>query len=143
MDEIFKVFLTTGNSVHNTEYLAFGKAMLARLYLKVKVCITKLLSIYIYIYIYIIYNLQKTSCLKWSNFVWIFTFLRILWPWKLTFIEHWMNFNSPIMFPWYLLKLFFIRCLDFHHNWWNKRGTKINFSNVFEGCYWGKKFGNS
>ena len=25
-----------GNSVHTTEYLAFGKALLARLYLKVK-----------------------------------------------------------------------------------------------------------
>ena len=47
MNEIFKVILATGNSVHTTEYLAFGKALLARLYLKVKVYITKLLSIYI------------------------------------------------------------------------------------------------
>ena len=30
-----------GNSVHTTEYLAFGKALLARLYLKVKAYITK------------------------------------------------------------------------------------------------------
>ena len=36
-----------GNSVHTTEYLAFGKALLARLYLKVKVCITKFVSVYI------------------------------------------------------------------------------------------------
>ena len=36
-----------GNSVHTTEYLAFGKALLARQYLKVKVYITKLLSVYI------------------------------------------------------------------------------------------------
>ena len=34
------------NSVHTT-YLAFGKALLARLYLKVKMHITKLLSVYI------------------------------------------------------------------------------------------------
>ena len=43
------------NSVHTIEYLAQGKALLARLYLKVKVNITKLLSVY---------NLQKISCLK-------------------------------------------------------------------------------
>ena len=36
-----------GNSVHTTEYLAFGKALLARLYQKVKVYITKSLSAYI------------------------------------------------------------------------------------------------
>ena len=36
-----------GNSVHITEYLAFGKALLDRLYQKVKVYITKLLSVYI------------------------------------------------------------------------------------------------
>ena len=36
-----------GNSVHTTEHLAFGKALLARLYLKVKVYMTKLLSVYI------------------------------------------------------------------------------------------------
>ena len=36
-----------GNSVHTAEYLAFGKALLARLDLKVKVYITKLLSVYI------------------------------------------------------------------------------------------------
>ena len=39
-----------GNSVHTTEYLAFGKALLARLYLTVKVYITKLLSVYIIYY---------------------------------------------------------------------------------------------
>ena len=36
-----------GNCVHTTQYLAFGKALLARIYLKVKVYITKLLSVYI------------------------------------------------------------------------------------------------
>ena len=40
-------FEPIGNGVHTTEYLAFGKALLARLYLKVKVYITKLLSVYI------------------------------------------------------------------------------------------------
>ena len=34
-----------GNYVHTTEYLTFGKAFLARLYLKVKVYITKLISV--------------------------------------------------------------------------------------------------
>ena len=33
------------NSVHTTEYLAFGKALQARLYLKVKVYVTKLLKL--------------------------------------------------------------------------------------------------
>ena len=33
-----------GNSMYTTEYLAFGKALLAKLYLKVKVYITKILS---------------------------------------------------------------------------------------------------
>ena len=38
-----------------------------------------------------------------------------------------------------LLKLCFLtRYLYFHHNWWKERGTKINFSNIFEGCYSGK-----
>ena len=36
-----------GNPVHTTEYLAFRKALLARLYLMVKVYITKLVSVYI------------------------------------------------------------------------------------------------
>ena len=42
------------NYVYTTEYLALGKALLVRLYLKVKVFITNLLSVY---------NLQKL-CLK-------------------------------------------------------------------------------
>ena len=53
-----------------------------------------------------------------------------------------MNFNSPILFPWWLKAMFFTRCLYFHHNWWKERGTKINSSNIFERCYWGKKCGN-
>ena len=40
-------FEPIGNFMHTTEYFAFGKVLLARQYLKVKVYITKLLSIYI------------------------------------------------------------------------------------------------
>ena len=62
--------------------------------LKVKVYITKLLSICI------IY--KKCNAL---NEVILFAFLHFrafFWPWKLTFIEHWMNFSSPILFTWWL-----------------------------------------
>ena len=48
--------------------MAIWSALMARLYLKVKLYVTNLLSVY---------NLQKISCLKWNNFVWIFIFLRI------------------------------------------------------------------
>ena len=61
-------FEPIGNSVHTTEYLALGKVLLARLRLKVKVCITDLLSIC---------NLQNISCLTLNNFVWNFIFFRI------------------------------------------------------------------
>ena len=56
-----------GNSVHTTEYLAFEKELLARLYLTVKVCIFKLLGVYI------IYN--KSHAL---NEVFFFLFLVFL-----------------------------------------------------------------
>ena len=36
-----------GSSMHTTEYLAFGKVLLGKLSLKVKVYITELLSVYI------------------------------------------------------------------------------------------------
>ena len=53
--------------------------------------------------------------------------------------EHWMNFNTLILFQWYLLKLcFFTRYLYFHHNWGKERGIKIDSSNIFEECYWKK-----
>ena len=48
-------FQPIGNSVNTTEYLALGNALLARIYLKVKVYITNLLTIY---------NLQKISYFK-------------------------------------------------------------------------------
>ena len=85
--------------MHTTEYLAFGKDLLARLYLTVKVYITKLLGVYI------IYN--KSHAL---NEVFWFEYLHFsgfFWLWKLTFIEHWINFNSPILFPgWLTLAMF-------------------------------------
>ena len=43
------------HSVHTSEYLLLLEALLARLYLKVKVYITNLLSVY---------NLLKISCIK-------------------------------------------------------------------------------
>ena len=61
-------FEPIGNCVHTTEYSALEKTLLAILYLKLKVYITNLLSVY---------NLQKISCLKPNNFIWIFMFLRI------------------------------------------------------------------
>ena len=44
-----------GNFQYTTEYLALGKALLARLYIKVRVYITNLLSIF---------NLQKSHALN-------------------------------------------------------------------------------
>ena len=46
---------STSNSVDTTKYLAFRKALLGRLYLKVKVYINNFLSVY---------NSQKILCLK-------------------------------------------------------------------------------
>ena len=51
-------FESIGNSVHTRECLTFGKDLLAILYLTIKVYITKILGVY-------------------SNFIWIFKFLRI------------------------------------------------------------------
>ena len=99
-------------------------------WVKVKMCITKLRSVYIIYWKY--YALNEVILLGFLQF-WGF-----LWLWKLTLIRHWMNFDSPILFPWWLKVTFFTRCLYFHHNWWKKRGTKINSSNIFEGSYWGK-----
>ena len=56
------------NSDHATQYLELGKNLPARLYLKVKVYMTYLLSAY---------NLQKISCLTWNNFSWIFIYSSI------------------------------------------------------------------
>ena len=62
-------------------------------------------------------------------------FWGFLWPWKLIFIEHWWTLFLQFCFLGDLLKLhFFIRCLYFH-KWWRERGTKINSSTIFEGCY--------
>ena len=34
-------------------------------------------------------------------------FWGFLWPWKLTLIGHWINFNSPVLFPWWLKQAVF------------------------------------
>ena len=65
-------FEPIGNSVHTTEYLASGKTLLAKLYLKVKVD-TNLLSVH------------NLLCLQ-NNFARIFFFF--------TSSEHWINFFS-------------------------------------------------
>ena len=82
-----------------TEYLAFGKDLLAKLYLTGKVYIPKLLGVCLIC--------NKSHAL---NEVILFGYLHFwgfLWPWKLTFIEHWINFNSPIFFPRWLTEAFF------------------------------------
>ena len=59
-------------------------------------------------------------------------FWGFFWPWKLTFIVEW----TLILKFCFLGDLsFFTRCLYLHHNWWKKRGAKINSSTIFEGCY--------
>ena len=63
-------FELIGNSVDTTEYLGFGKALLAGIYLKVKVYVTKLLSAYV---IYKISHALKEV----YNSATIFIFLRI------------------------------------------------------------------
>ena len=45
-NELRKKSLPIENSVHTTEYFALGKALLATLYLKVKVYLTNLLNVY-------------------------------------------------------------------------------------------------
>ena len=77
-------FELIGNSVDTTEYLAFGKAVLAGLYLKVKVYVTKLLSAYI------IYKISH-AIKEVYNSARIFIFLRIYLTLKTC---HWSNFNS-------------------------------------------------
>ena len=91
--------------MYTTEYLAFGKDLLAKLYLTGKVYIPKLLGVCLIC--------NKSHAL---NEVILFGYLHFwgfLWPWKLTFIEHWINFNSPIFFPrWLTEAVFFTRCLS-------------------------------
>ena len=94
-------FKPIGSSVHTTKYLAFGKALLATLYLKVKV--------HIYKCIYLDFYVSEDS-LDLENL----TLLNIEWTLVLQF-----GFLD-------VLKLyFFTRCLYFHHNWRKQRGTNI------------------
>ena len=88
------------NHIYTTEYLAFGKDLLAKLYLTRKVYVPKLLGVCI------IYN--KSHAL---NEVILFGYLHFwgfLGPWKLTFTEHWINFDSPIFFPRWLTEAVFL-----------------------------------
>ena len=56
------------------------------------------------------YKLQSV-CIIYKNshalneviFFGLLHFWGFLWSWKLTFIEHWMNFSSPILFPWWVI----------------------------------------
>ena len=100
-------FEPIGNSLHTTVYLALGKTLLTRLYLKVKVYITNLLSAC---------HLQKIWCIKWNNLVWIFIFLGCLWPWKFTFSKYWMVFSSVLVSLMTYLTYIFFRCHYFDHN---------------------------
>ena len=118
-------------------------ALLARLYLKVKVYITKLLSVY---------NLQKISCLNWSNFVWVFIFLRI--PPTLKTYLYWtlneLQFSNFVSYLyWTLNELQFSNFVSYVTNsryvfYWmslfsaqlmERKRTKINSSTIFEGRY--------
>ena len=97
-----------GNSVHTIDYLAFGKGLLARLYLKVKCICECIFEDYSDLENLPLLNIELTLILQFC------------------FLDD-------------LLKLCFLtRCPYFHHNWWKEWGTKINSSNIFEGCYWGK-----
>ena len=73
-----------GNSVHTTEYLAFEKALLVRLYLKVKAYITTSLCVYIIyekfhalneVSLSDFYNFKDSSDLKNLHF----TFTHYIW----------------------------------------------------------------
>ena len=85
--------------MYTTEYLTFGKDLLARLYLIVKVNIPKSLGVFI------IYN--KSHALNEVILFGYLHFLGFAWPWKLTYIKHRINFNSPILFPGWLTKATF------------------------------------
>ena len=101
-------FEPIANFVHTTEYLAFGKDLLARLYLKGK-CIFECIF-------------EDSSDLE------NLPLLNI----DLTLILQFCFLDD-------LLKLCCLtRYLNFHHNWCKERGTKINFSYIFEQCYCGK-----
>ena len=78
-------------------------------------------------------SVHNLLCLWWNNFVWMFIFLKILWPWKLAFSEYWMEFFSVfVSLMTYLGYMFFTRCICFYHNWWWERKKSIL---IFEGFY--------
>ena len=108
--------------MHTTWYFALENTLLARLYLKVKVYITNLLSVY---------NLQKISCLKWNNFAWIFIFSSNFLNLKSYFSEQLNELFLCFCFLDELLKLhLFTRSLYFYHYWWWER-VKNQFFKYF------------
>ena len=119
-----------GNSLHITEYLALGKTLLARLYVKVKVYTTNVLSVY---------NLQKFFALNEIILFGSLYFWGLLWTWKLTLpfvnIFSFTHFFLCFCFLDDLLKLhLFTTCFYFYLNWWWERGKK-SIKSIFDGYY--------
>ena len=108
-------FEPIGNSKHTTEYLSLGKALLARLYLKIKVYTNSL----------IVHNLLY---LRWNNFVWIFFIFLPLVNIQWTF--------SPFSFPWWLTGgyIFYYMSL-FLQKIDDEKEEKIKSSSIFEEFY--------
>ena len=77
-----------------------------------------------------IYNLQKVSCLKWNNFVWIF--ICIFEDYSdlenLPLVNNEWTFY-PILFPWWLLHFFIIDVSIFNTN--EEKEGKNQFFNYF------------
>ena len=84
-----------------------------------------------------IYNFKKSHAV---NIVILFGFLyfwRLLWHWKLTFVEHWMNFwlsgSGTFCFLGDLLKPRFLLDASIFTRIDEEKGMKINSSTIFEG----------
>ena len=106
-------FEPIGNSVHTTEYLASGKTLLAKLYLKVKVY-TNLLSVH------------NLLCLQ-NNFARIFFFL--------TSSEHWINFFSVFVSLRNFLGYNFSLNASIFTTTVDEKKEKINSTSIFERLY--------
>ena len=98
--------------------MGLGKTLLARLYLKVKVYVANLVSVY---------NLEKSTVL---NEIILFGFLYFQvfpWPLKITFSKHWINFFFGFVSLMAYLKCIFTKCHYFHQHWQWKRGKNQFF----------------
>ena len=130
MDKITKVFFTektwektifhfekqnlehVGNSLHTTEYLAFGKVLLASL--KLKVYITKLLSVFI------IY--EKSHALNEVILFGLLTFLRI--PLTLKTYLYWAL--NELQFSNFVSLMTYLSCFLLFSPQWTKRKRNKN-----------------